>query len=243
LSLEVIVRKVVNMPKCAVLSLGLLEYGRAWALQDDLAEMVRRGDPPGILMLLEHPHVYTLGRRARRSDIFLDDEMLARLGVEVHNVDRGGEVTYHGPGQLVAYPILNLRRWGGPVKYVRSLEEALIGTLSDFGIEGHTVKGKAGVWVADEKVAFIGVRIKGGITGHGIALNVNPDLEFFDRIVPCGMPHLKVTSMAEVLGASPEMDEVARTFTLRFGQVMGLEIVGDSSVCKLVGRVVETHSV
>ena len=128
------------------------------------------------------------------------------------------------------------------MKYVRSLEEALIGTLSDFGIGGHTVKGKPGVWVGDEKVAFIGVRIKGGITGHGIALNVNPDLAFFDRIVPCGMPHLKVTSMAEILGASPEMDEVARAFTLRFGQVMVLAMVDDSSVDKLVGRVVETHS-
>jgi len=216
------------------LNLGLLEYARAWALQKTLMDLVRRGAIPDVLILLEHPHVYTLGRRGRRSDIFLDDGELARLGVEVRQVDRGGEVTYHGPGQLVAYPILKLRGWGGPVRYVRSLEEVLIRTLADFGIAGHTVEGRPGVWVGEEKIAFIGVGIRSGVTRHGIALNVSPNLTFFDHIVPCGIPHLAVTSMAELLGRPVAVDEVDCSLARNFGQVVELEMTDSSALEHLV---------
>ena len=221
-------------PQCAVLNLGLLDYGRAWALQKTLVNLVHRGDISDVLVLVEHPHVYTLGRRGRRSDIFLNDGELTRLGVEVHQVDRGGEVTYHGPGQLVAYPILKLRGWGGPVKYVRSLEETLIRTLADFGISGHTVEGRPGLWVGEKKIAFVGVGISGGVTRHGIALNVSPNLTFFDHIVPCGIPHLAVTSMAELLGRPLTVDEVGRSLARNFGQVTGLDMTDSSAIEQLV---------
>ena len=221
-------------PQCVVLNLGLLEYARAWALQRTVMDLVRRSDIPAVLILVEHPHVYTLGRRGRRSDIFLDDGELARLGVEVHQVDRGGEVTYHGPGQAVAYPILNLRAWGGPVRYVRSLEEVLIRTLADFGVAGHAVQERPGVWVGEEKIAFIGVAIRGGVTCHGVALNVSPDLTFFRHIVPCGIPHLAVTSMARLLGGPLAVDEVNRSLVRNLGQVMGLDMADGEALEHLV---------
>lgn len=204
---------------------GLVNYVRAWDMQRAYMEDVRSGRMGGVVMLLEHPHVYTLGRRGKDTDVLLDGAALERLGVQVHHVDRGGEATYHGPGQLVAYPILDLRRWGGgPVKYVRALEEALIRTLGDWGIAGRRESGLPGVWVGQEKIAFVGVRISGGITCHGISLNVNSDLSFYGHIVPCGIAGLGVTSMERITGASADMAAVKRAFVRHLGDVMGLEM-------------------
>ena len=189
------------MSTCLAIPLGLLDYQAAYDLQRRLHAQVVAGELPDLLLLLEHPHVYTLGRRGQQSHILASDEALTQLGVETHFTDRGGETTYHGPGQLVGYPIVNLRRWGGGVrKYVETLEQVLIGTLSEFGITAHSEGKPTGVWVEDAKIAAIGVRVSRSVTMHGFALNVCPDLSFFDHIVPCGMPGARVTSMAQELG-------------------------------------------
>ena len=197
------------MSTCLAIPLGLLDYQAAYDLQRRLHAQVVAGELPDLLLLLEHPHVYTLGRRGQQSHILAPDDMLTQLGVETHFTDRGGETTYHGPGQLVGYPIVNLRRWGGGVrKYVETLEQVLIGTLSEFGIAAHSEGKPTGVWVGDAKIAAIGVRVSRSVTMHGFALNVCPDLSFFDHIVPCGMPGARVTSMAQELGQEIAVSDV-----------------------------------
>jgi lipoyl(octanoyl) transferase len=185
--------------RCAVHRLGLVEYQEAWALQRRLAEACReRGELH--LLLLEHPPTYTLGARGKQEHLLLSEAALARLGASVHCVDRGGDITFHGPGQLVGYPILDLRRWNqGPLWYVRSLEAVLIDALASFGIDAARMPGRPGVWAGRAKIASIGVHISRGITSHGFALNVDPDLTFFSHIVPCGLPDVSMTSMAEAL--------------------------------------------
>ena len=202
---------------CLFARLGLTDYLEAWELQKAIAR--RRGEDalPDSLVLLEHPHTYTLGRRGRRSDVLLDDEALMSLGVRVCNVDRGGEVTYHGPGQMVGYPVVDVRPMGGAVAYVRTLEALLIGTLRDFGLEARREYGLTGVWLRDAKIAAIGVKISRGITTHGFALNVNPDLSYFEHIVPCGIQGMVVTSMEQAVGEAVPMEEVAQRLTHHFG--------------------------
>ena len=172
--------------------LGVVPYAHALDLQQRLHAEVAAGDRPDTLILLEHPHVYTLGRRGIVDDILASDDELKRLGIEVYHTDRGGEVTYHGPGQLVGYPIMNLRRWGGgPLKYVRSLESTIIAALSEFDIQSQSEGHPTGVWVEDRKIAAIGVKVGRRVTTHGFAINVSADLSYFDRIVPCGMPDIR----------------------------------------------------
>ena len=179
---------------------GLLEYQAAWKLQEKVHEQVVKGNLPNMLLLLEHRHVYTLGRRGKASDIMVGPQELTARGAKMYFVDRGGEVTYHGPGQLVGYPILDLRSRGiGPVQYVRTLEELLATTLADFGIEAQMSDKPTGGWVGNAKIAAIGVKVSRGVTTHGFALNVNPDLSYFDDIVPCGIQGGVVTSMESVL--------------------------------------------
>ncbi len=211
-------------------SLGLVSYREAWDIQLRLLGDVAEGRRPDTLLLLEHPHVYTLGRRGRKDDILIDATSLQALGVEVHHTDRGGEVTYHGPGQLVGYPILNLRRWGGgPLKYVRSLERTLIQTLAGFGIRAESEGHPTGVWVEDRKIAAIGVKVSRRVTTHGFALNVCADLSYFDHIVPCGMPDSYVTSLSRELGRPVEIDEVTPVLVEQFGAVFGLQMIQSAS--------------
>ena len=205
--------------------LGLVPYREAWDIQLRTHEEVAVGRGPDTLLLLEHPHVYTLGRRGQERDILIDADALEGLGIEVRHTDRGGEVTYHGPGQLVGYPILNLRRWGGgPLKYVRALERALIETLAGFGIRAESEGRPTGVWVEDRKIAAIGVKVSRRVTTHGFALNVCPDLSYFDHIVPCGMPDSRVTSLSRELGRHVSVAEVAPALVERFGEVFGLRV-------------------
>ncbi len=181
----------------------------------------------GALLLLEHPHVYTLGRRGRLDDVLAPAERLAEMGIEAHHVDRGGEVTYHGPGQLVGYPIVSLRRLGvGPLIYVRSLERVLIETLAEFGILAGSDGRPTGVWTGGAKIAAIGVRVSRGVATHGFALNVSPDLAWFDHIVPCGMKGSRVTSMAAE-GVEAGVGEVASRLAGHFERVfdVGLELM------------------
>ena len=212
-------------PECQIHRLGTLDYPVAWELQVALAREVQEGTRPSALLLLEHPSVYTIGRRGSRDQVHLDDAQLASLGVAVYEADRGGQVTYHGPGQLVAYPIVDLRGWGGPVKYVRTLERTILETLADFGIAASLVEGLTGVWVEGEKIAAIGVKVSRGVAYHGLAINVNPDLGFFDHIIPCGITDRGVTSMERVLGRALEMELVAYSLAYHFGAGMGLRMV------------------
>ena len=201
-----------------------MDYLPAWELQKSLREEVARGSIPDLILLLEHPHVYTLGRRGKTTDVLASPQSLRRLGAEVHEVDRGGEVTYHGPGQLVGYPIIDLRRWGGPLKYVRALEACLMATLADLGVSAHSDGRPTGVWAGDAKIAAIGVKVSRGVTTHGFALNVNPDLSYFDHIVPCGMPDARVSSMTSVLSEDVQVEDVIPVLVRQFGETFGRRI-------------------
>jgi lipoyl(octanoyl) transferase len=203
-----------------VVRAGTVPYLTAWGWQRSLVERRQRREGDDVLLLLEHPRVYTLGRRADRTNVLLDDATLAARGIEVVEVDRGGDVTYHGPGQLVGYPILRLE--GTPVvDYVRALEELLLRTLRTFGVTGERSPGYTGVWVGDEKVAAIGVRVAaGGITSHGFALNVTSDLEDFTGIVPCGITDRGVCSLAS-LGVDTTVDEVTDRVAAAAAEVFG----------------------
>ena len=214
-----------SSPTCHVVRAGRIDYLAAWDLQKALADEVSRGERPNILLVLEHPAVYTMGRRGTRSDIRLGDDKLLALGIPLYDVDRGGQVTYHGPGQLVAYPILDLKSWGGPIKYVRTLEQAIIATLGDFRIAGSTIDGLTGVWVQGEKIAAIGVKIGRGVSYHGLAINGNTDLSAFDHIVPCGITDRRVTSMERLLGRAVDMDLLGYSLVYHLGREMGLRMV------------------
>jgi lipoyl(octanoyl) transferase len=204
-----------------VARLGTVPYGEAWDLQRRLVAERQEGGGRDTLLLLEHPRVYTLGKRADRANVLLDDAALAHRGIEVVAVDRGGDVTYHGPGQLVGYPILRLAGTRAVVDYVRALEAILLRTLATFGVTGERSPGYTGVWVGDEKVAAIGVRVtSGGVTSHGFALNVTTDLDDFAGIVPCGIRDRGVCSLAS-LGVATTVDAVATVVVQAVAEVLG----------------------
>jgi lipoyl(octanoyl) transferase len=194
----------------AVERLGRVPYADALALQQQLVARRRAGGIPDTLLLLEHPHVITLGTSARREHILIDGAEGTLLGIDVFETGRGGDVTYHGPGQLVGYPILDLRPDRCDLhRYVRTLERIIARALATFGINAGSKEGLTGTWVGDEKIAAIGVRVSSGwITSHGFALNVTTDLAYFDSIVPCGIRQFGVTSMERVLAEAPAMDAV-----------------------------------
>ncbi len=204
---------------------GLVPYGRALEMQEELVRLRRRGEIPDRLLLLEHPHVITLGTSTRSDHILLDAAERRLMGIDLFETGRGGDVTYHGPGQLVGYPILALEPERRDLhRYVRDLEEALIRALADFGVEGARRPGLTGVWVEDSKVAAIGVRVSSGwITSHGFALNVNTDLSFFGAIVPCGIREYDVTSLERLLGAAQDMNAVSTRVVRHLGEVFGRE--------------------
>ena len=213
------------MNTCLAIPLGALDYQPARDLQRRLHAQVVASELPDLLLLLEHPHVYTLGRRGKQSDILVDDAALGRLGVETHVTDRGGEVTYHGPGLIMGYPIVNLRRWGGGVRdYVETLERTLIAALAEYGIHAHTEGKPTGVWVDDAKIAAIGVRVSRSVTMHGFALNVSPDLSYFDHIIPCGMPGARVTSMSRELGRDVAVSDVLPALVQAFAREFGMRM-------------------
>ena len=204
--------------------LGLVDYQAALDLQKDLVEQRKQGLIPDQLLLLEHPHVITLGARNHnsRSNVLETPESLARQGVALFETGRGGDVTYHGPGQLVGYPILELPKDRRDVhRYVRDLEEVLIQAVSDFGVAAARIRGLTGIWVGDEKLAAIGVRISRWVTSQGFALNVSTDLSRFGLIVPCGITGKGVTSLERLLGRQVPMDEVATGVVIRFQAVFG----------------------
>ena len=217
------------MIPCKVIDLGLIGYAEAWALQKRIVAARKAGASEDVLLLCEHPHVITQGRNGKRDNLLASDHVLQQKGVEFHATDRGGDITYHGPGQLVGYPILNLaaiRR--DVVWYVRMLEETMIRATAEFGIAAARVPGKTGIWVQsganEEKLAAIGVHLSRWVTSHGFAYNVSTDLRYFDLIVPCGIADRKPTSLEKLLGHSVKRNEVAPRIAKYFGKVFGLEL-------------------
>lgn len=209
-----------------VLEPGVVPYTDGLALQASLVEQRRAGEIPDTLVLLEHPHVITLGSSSDPAHILVDEAERARLGIEVHEAGRGGDVTYHGPGQLVAYPILDLKPDRKDLhRYLRDLETVLMGVAQEYGIEAERSEAGTGVWTPSGKLAAIGIRVSSGwITSHGIALNVRADLSYFDTIVPCGIADRGVTSLERELGVAPPLAEVTECFVRRFAHVFGHEI-------------------
>jgi lipoate-protein ligase B len=201
-----------------VCDLGLMEYEAAWRLQKELVESKARGTlQADYVLLVEHPHVFTLGRKGDPENILVDD-------VPVYRVERGGDVTYHGPGQLVLYPIVDLTRLNMSVRgYLRALEQLIIDSLVAFGITATSIEGKTGVWVNDRKIASIGVAVDRWITYHGAALNVNTDMSYFYKIRPCGMPSEVMTSMEKVLGHKVDLNEVKQSVIKSYSKTMGVQ--------------------
>jgi lipoyl(octanoyl) transferase len=205
-----------------VVRCGLVPYEEARVAQRWLVEARQEGSIPDVLLLLEHPPVYTRGRRSTPDELPMAVEWYEAQGIEVRDTDRGGRVTYHGPGQLVAYPIVCLKPYGDDVhEYVRGLERVMIGSLGEWGVAAELIEGLTGVWVGGRKIGSIGVHVSRGVTTHGLAVNVNNDLQPFDWIVPCGIEDCRVTSLTRELGAEQDLDAFAGAVADRFGEVYG----------------------
>ncbi|HUI42308.1 MAG TPA: lipoyl(octanoyl) transferase LipB [Terriglobia bacterium] len=215
---------------CQVEQFGIVDYAAGLALQQQRVAQRKAAQIPDTLLLLEHPHVYTLGRNARRENILMPAEFLRSKGAEVFETDRGGDVTYHGPGQLVGYPIVDLAEHRRDIAwYMRSLESVFVRVAADYGVEAGRVDGATGVWVGREKLVAMGVHVSRWVTSHGFAFNVNTDLRYFDWIVPCGLRDKGVTSLSRLLGHRVEMNEVANRVTGHFGAVFSLEMERQSA--------------
>jgi len=211
---------------CEVQQLGRVDYSEALQLQHRNVALCKAGTMPDVLLLLEHPHVYTFGRNAKKEHLLVSRQFLTNVGAEVVETDRGGDITYHGPGQLVGYPILDLTRHRRDVAwYMRSLEEVFIAVAAGFGVRASRLNGATGVWVGDEKLVAMGVHISRWVTSHGFAFNVNTDLRYFEHIVPCGLRGKGVTSLERLLGQPVEMEAVVKRVIEAFGRVFGLEMV------------------
>lgn len=211
---------------CLAVFLGPVEYLRALEMQMRVCQTKKQGFEEDVLLLLEHPPTITLGRNGKWAHLLASDQELSSRGVGRFEVDRGGDITYHGPGQLVGYPILQLAREERDVRrYMRDLEEALIRLLAGFGIMAARQEGLTGVWTSQGKIAALGVHISRWITRHGFALNISTDLSCFDWIIPCGVSGRGVASMSSILGLQVELREVAEKFVCEFGSVFGREVL------------------
>lgn len=210
--------------RCRFAWLGVVDYGRAYDLQRRLASQVRDESAPNTLLLLEHPHVYTRGRLSKPEHLLSPEPDLAVAGIPVVDTDRGGQVTYHGPGQLVGYPVIDLKEWGGPLRYVRTLEQAIIATLADFAVEAHAEPGLTGVWTTSGKIAAIGIKVSRGVAFHGFSLNVNTGLGYYRHIIPCGIEDRPVTSMTALLQSPIDPEAVRYSLVYQFGKALGFRM-------------------
>ncbi len=226
---------------CGLVNLGLTPYKEALSLQRHLAALRANGSVRDLLLLLQHAPVITLGRGGQRAHLLVSESTLAARGIEFFEVERGGEITYHGPGQLVGYPILDLTEHGRDLhRYLRRLEEVLIGTLRTFGIDASRWTGRTGVWVRGKKIASIGIHVSRWVTRHGFALNVDMDLAPFELIVPCGIQGAAPTSMAKALSRPMVMDEVIPVLARRFEANFGLNLLLTSRAV-IVGLIGSRH--
>ncbi len=220
------------MKTALVVDIGMVEYGAAWELQRRIVAARKADAVPDVLLLCEHPHVITLGRNGNLGNLRASGQMLRQMGVSFFETDRGGDITYHGPGQLVGYPILNLAEIRRDVAwYMRSLEEAMIRATAEFGIPSMRVAGRTGVWIdvpaesgGEEKLAAIGVHLSRWVTSHGFAYNVSTDLRYFDLIVPCGIEDKRATSLEKILGRGVKMEEVSPRIAAHLGELLGLDL-------------------
>ena len=223
------------MRSCQLRELGRIDYAKALELQQDLARQRKQGQIGDQLLLLEHAHVITLGRNGRMENLLAGEEVLRRAGISFYPTNRGGDVTYHGPGQLVGYPILDLREWKRDViGYVRAIEQVIIDTLAEFGITAGRIPKLTGVWVEGRKIAAIGVHLSRWVTSHGFALNVSTNLTYFQYIIPCGLTK-PVTSMAQ-LGVAADLGAVSRTLAGQFGRVFDCKLVDETPVLAAPGE-------
>ena len=235
----------------SVVQLGTVDYATGLRLQQELVDLRKAEKIGDVLLLLEHSPVITLGRNAKAANVIASTELLAQRGVELFECDRGGDVTFHGPGQIVGYPIFDLRGFATPdgkrntlgaVEFVRRLEEVLIRTCADFAIATNRIASLTGVWTnheaAQAKIAAIGVHIARFVTSHGFALNVNPDLSFFNLIIPCGITSKPVTSMQHELGHSLDLNSVAESISRNFGTVFSSQMLWVDTLDALLGRTV-----
>jgi lipoyl(octanoyl) transferase len=234
---------LMSEPAVALVNLGRLDYATALALQQQVCTLRQQARIDDVLLLVEHPPVLTLGRNAQHQHVVAGGELLARRGIRVFETNRGGDVTYHGPGQLVGYPILNLRGFTPPigiVDYLRKLEEVLIRACADYGVLTQRSPGRAGVWtmpggaIPEKKIAALGVHVARGVTTHGFALNVSTDLHDFDLIVPCGIRDRGVTSMEAEADRAPSIEEMANAVSRHFGRVFGRQVVWVESLDDLL---------
>ncbi|HXU21839.1 MAG TPA: lipoyl(octanoyl) transferase LipB [Verrucomicrobiae bacterium] len=215
---------------CWLVDLGLIPYGAACELQRRLIEARKARAIPDVLLLCEHPHVVTLGRNAKREHLLASKQLLTEMNVELRSTDRGGDITYHGPGQIVGYPILDLTKHRRDVRwYVEQLEEAMIRTTADFGIIARRIEGQHGVWIdgpsGEEKLGALGVHLSHWVTSHGFAYNVSTDLRYFDLIVPCGIADKRSTSLEHALSRDVSIEEARARVALHFSQVFDRELV------------------
>ena len=205
--------------------LGRTEYQSAWDLQRELFDLRVAKKIPDVLLLTEHEHVYTLGKSSDDDHLLAGEDVLRAKGAQVFKIDRGGDVTYHGPGQLVGYPILDLGNFYHDVhRYLRDLEEVILRTLDEYGIKGHRESDFTGVWVGNDKIAAIGVKVSHWVTMHGFAFNINTDLRYFESIIPCGIFHKGVTSLQQLIGREIALSEVSAKVVKHFSQVFETEI-------------------
>ncbi|MBA7620607.1 Octanoyltransferase [subsurface metagenome] len=213
------------MKVCLVYDLGLVDYHKGLLLQERLLNSRKCGAIADVLLLLQHPSVFTMGRSGIVENIIVPEETLVKEGIPVFHTNRGGDVTYHGPGQLVGYPILNLREDGLTVRqYVWDLEEIVIRTLADFGIGGQRISGRRGVWVGRQKICALGLRISREVSMHGFALNVNTNLKYFTYIIPCGITGVSITSVSKLLSHEVEIGEIQENLLRHFSQVFRLTL-------------------
>ncbi|HYL79119.1 MAG TPA: lipoyl(octanoyl) transferase LipB [Bryobacteraceae bacterium] len=213
-----------DLRTCEFRDLGVLGYAEALVLQKDLAEKRKRGLIPDQFLIVEHPHVITQGRNGHAANLLASEEILCRAGIALHATDRGGDITYHGPGQIVGYPIVDLREWKRDVvAYVRAIEQVIVDSLGEFDIAAGRIEGCTGVWVDGKKVAAIGIHISRWVTSHGFALNHTTDLSYFQYIVPCGLTK-PVTSMRD-LGSTASRAEVTAALARNFAKQFRVELL------------------
>ncbi len=233
-----------DLPKVRLIEAGLKGYQETWDYQEELfsgvvqrkIEMRKTGEeepvPKNYLIFVEHPHVYTLGKSGKIENLLLSQDELAEKGIEYFKINRGGDITYHGPGQIVAYPIIDLDQFFTDIhKYLRYLEEAVILTLAEYGIKGERYAGLTGVWLDPDiperarKICALGVRCSRWVTMHGLAFNVNSQLEYFNNIIPCGIDDKAVTSMEKELGRKPDMEEVKEKLRNHLTELFEWELI------------------
>ncbi len=206
--------------------LGLIDYQKAWDLQHSLFEKRRANTIDDTLLLLEHPHTYTFGKSADKSNLLFDDEELKKREISLFDIDRGGDITYHGPGQIVGYAIIDLKIWEQDThKYLRALEEVIIQTLAEYGIVSGRIENHTGVWVEDKKICALGIKVSRWISMHGFALNINTDMNLFNGIIPCGIENKGVVSLKEIIGENIPIEKVKTIIVEKFKLVFNYGLI------------------